>query len=70
MDGNEKEEKKGEACVANGAGLSCCHGNHCQRLLGWSEVMREDLEVLNRQRKRAQASHTAVYGFVAVASRY
>lgn len=72
MDGNEKE-KKGvdrEVCVANGAVSNCCHGNRCQCVLGWSEVMKEDLEVLNRQHKRAHASHTAVYGFVVVASRY
>lgn len=72
MDGNEKE-KKGvdrEACVANSAVSNCCHGNRCQHILGGSEVIKEDLEVLNQQHKRAHASHTAVYGFVAVASLY
>lgn len=35
-----------------------------------SEVIKEDLEVPNQQHKRVHTSHTAVYGFVAVASLY
>lgn len=59
-----------EACVANAAVSKGCHGNRCQHVVGRSEVMKEDLEVLNQQHKRAHASHTAVYGFVAVVWRY
>lgn len=59
-----------EACVANGAVSNCCCSNCCQHVLGGSEVIKEDLEVPNQQHKRAHTSHTAVYGFVAVASLY